>query len=188
MKKVIGSWGILTILGLCKAVSIPTSHTEPIEVMKQPLSIVETVTVTAPQRHITHYEDVVTKYQPREYSCEEAQMLMRIAEAEAGNQGKEGMKLVMAVVLNRVESTDFPNSIEDVIFQANQFQPISDGRYYTVELSEEVHLALSEIEQGLPIDTDVIGFEITANNKSLNTYFDYAYTVGGHDFYVQKGE
>ncbi|QHJ73779.1 putative lysin [Butyrivibrio virus Ceridwen] len=126
-------------------------------------------------------------YDAREFTYDEAQMLMRIAQAEAGNQGVEGMKLVMTVVLNRVASNHYPDTIEGVIFQANQFQPVSDGRYYEVEISTEAHLALADIETGKPIDTSLIGFEVSTN-KSLEKYFDYAYTYGDHDFYTEKGE
>lgn len=47
--------------------------------------------------------------------------------AEAGNQGFDGMRLVADVLLNRLESPDFPNTIEDVILQKNQFSSYSDG-------------------------------------------------------------
>lgn len=44
-----------------------------------------------------------------------------VVEAEAGNQGELGKAYVCDVVLNRVDSDDFPNTIHDVIFQRNQF-------------------------------------------------------------------
>ena len=44
--------------------------------------------------------------------------------AEAEGEGTEGKALVMKVVLNRVESREFPNSIEDVVFQPGQFEPV----------------------------------------------------------------
>ena len=47
-----------------------------------------------------------------EISYQDAQYLMHVAEAEAGNQGVEGMALVMQVVLNRVKSPKFPNTIK----------------------------------------------------------------------------
>lgn len=124
---------------------------------------------------------------PREFTFDEAQMLMRIAQAEAGNQGTEGMTMVMAVVLNRVADDDFPDSIKEVVFQPHQFMPVQDGRYYSVELSPEVHEALAYVEQGYPLDDKVIAFEITSS-KFLSRYFTYSYTVGDHDFYVKKGE
>ena len=130
---------------------------------------------------------IVPQREVREFSYEDAQLLMRIAQAEAGNQGVEGMELVMSVVLNRAASDEFPDTIEKVIFQKNQFQPITNGSFYTVELSKEAHLALADIEAGAILDEDIVAFEITSN-RSLETYFDYAYTVGDHDFYVSKNK
>lgn len=127
------------------------------------------------------------RYEVREFSLEDAQMLMRIAQAEAGNQGIEGMKLVMAVVLNRVRKERFPDSIKEVIFQKHQFEPVQNGSYYKVKLSPDVHMALADVERGLPLDDNIVAFEVLGND-SLEKYFDYAYTVGDHNFYKEKGE
>lgn len=140
-----------------------------------------------PAEQVTYSEPLGARLTPREFTYEEAQMLMRIAESEAGNQGVDGMKMVMAVVLNRVQDKDYPDSIKDVIFQPHQFQPIQDGRYYKVEISPEAHKALAYVEQGYPLDDQIVAFEIAAN-KTLERYFTYAYTVGSHDFYITKGE
>ena len=84
-----------------------------------------------------------------ELTYEEAQLLMKIAEADAGNQGAEGMWLVMSVVMNRVESPDFPNTIGEVIFQDHQFSSVSDGNFDNVViLTAEAHEALARIEGG----------------------------------------
>ena len=175
----------------CLIASIPKpKEPQPLKWEKIPV-IVKTADLPEPTEKphdlILHYDPIEPIYEPREFSYRDAQMLMRIAEAEAGNQGKNGMKIVMMVVLNRVADEAFPNTVEEVIFQANQFQPVSDGRYYTVDISTEAHLALAEIETGEPLDEDVVAFEITSNSKSLQRYFDYAYTLGAHDFYVVKG-
>ena len=46
---------------------------------------------------------------------------------EAGNQPYEGQVAVGAVIMNRVRSSAYPNSIEAVIYQAGQFGPASTG-------------------------------------------------------------
>ena len=48
-------------------------------------------------------------------------------EAEAGNQGLEGKRLVADVILNRVDSPDFPNSITELITQPYHFSSYWDG-------------------------------------------------------------
>ena len=182
MKKFIGIGGCLLLLGCVAA--CPTAQDIQIT---EPLVVTEIPAEPPKEEHyfMVLYEPVVSQYKPREFTQEEAQMLMKIAQAEAGNQGIKGMMLVMAVILNRVADPAFPNSIKEVIFQPHQFQPVSDGRYDDVELSEDVHLALAEIEKGTPIDTEIIGFEV-ADSNALDCYFEYAYTVGGHKFYKRK--
>ena len=117
-----------------------------------------------------------------EITYDEAQMLMRIAMAEAGADGKDGMAMVMAVVLNRVNDDRFPDSIEKVIFQDGQFSPISDGRYYKAEPDVECHLALAEIEMGNYDNVDALYFENASESwQSCNCI--YLGTVGHHRFY-----
>ena len=52
-----------------------------------------------------------------EMNIDEAQELLKIAYAEAGNQGEDGQWLVMSVIINRVNSSEFPNTIHEVIYQ-----------------------------------------------------------------------
>lgn len=64
---------------------------------------------------------------PEDHKCievtyEDARRLMKIAAAEAGNQGPEGQLLVMRVVWNRVLSPHFPDTVQGVISQRGQFQ------------------------------------------------------------------
>jgi hypothetical protein len=64
-------------------------------------------------------------------SCteEEIDLLARVVNAEAGNEPMEGQVAVAAVVINRVRSPQYPNSIDDVIRQPGQFKVIENGRY-----------------------------------------------------------
>lgn len=57
------------------------------------------------------------------------EMLAIATYAEAGTQGIEGMRAVAGVILNRVESDKFPNTIEEVLRQKHQFSVMSDGAY-----------------------------------------------------------
>lgn len=119
-----------------------------------------------------------------EISYDDAQCLMKIAQAEAGNQGIDGMALVMKTMLNRVEDEDFPDTVYGVVSQEGQFQTYANGRYEIAEPSLDAHMALAEIEEGLFDKDTVIAFEI-AGNRSLDKYFFYAFTLGGHDFYTE---
>ena len=54
-------------------------------------------------------------------------LLAVLVMAEAGNQDLDGKRLVVDVVLNRVKDSRFPNTIEEVIYEDNQFSPVEDG-------------------------------------------------------------
>lgn len=80
----------------------------------------------------------------REMSKDDRFTLYRIVEAEATNGDKQSKKNVAHVILNRVKSNKFPNTISGVVFQKHQFSPISDGRFYSVEIKESTKQAVIE--------------------------------------------
>ncbi len=61
-------------------------------------------------------------------TADEETLLAALVECEAGGCGVECMTAVGAVVINRVRSGSFPNSIYGVIYQSGQFGPASSGR------------------------------------------------------------
>lgn len=111
-------------------------------------------------------------------------LLLRIAQSEAGNQGPDGMWLVMSVVMNRVKSDEWPDTIREVINQTGQFSPISDGRFNKVEISEDAYEALARIEAG-DIAQSIIAFEVQGS-EVLDQYFAMAFDYKNHKFYTKK--
>jgi N-acetylmuramoyl-L-alanine amidase len=78
----------------------------------------------------------------------ELDLLARIVRAEAQAEPFEGKVAVAAVVLNRVESSQFPNTIREVIYQSRQFQPVANGQINKPADKESiraVHAALSDM-------------------------------------------
>lgn len=60
-------------------------------------------------------------------SSDDAYLLACLVYCEAGNQSYEGQLAVANIVLNRVNSSLFPNSISEVIYQSGQFGPVYNG-------------------------------------------------------------
>lgn len=79
-------------------------------------------------------------------SDEELDLFARCVQAEAGNQGLTGKCLVADVVLNRVDSWKFPDTITEVILQHTgdyyQFSVVQDGAIDRAEPDEETYLAI----------------------------------------------
>lgn len=81
----------------------------------------------------------------------EIEMLERIVQAEAGGSGYDGMLAVANVVLNRVQCERFPDTVTEVIFANRQFTPVSDGRYYTVTVSDTAKQVVQDALSGARI-------------------------------------
>lgn len=96
------------------------------------------------------------------YTQAELDLLAAIIYAEAGDQDFTGMRLVGDVVMNRVRSSAWPDTVSGVIYQAGQFSPVTDGGLdrawsrVTDECYHAAHLALT----GQHIDTNVIYFSM----------------------------
>lgn len=125
-------------------------------------------------------------------SEEDREVLLKIVEAEAGNEDIKGKMLVAGVVMNRVESPRFPDTVKDVVYQSEdgvaQFSPVSDGRLSKVSVSDETREAVERVIYGEDITKGALYF---ASRKYADPekmkWFDNSLTrlfaYGGHEFF-----
>lgn len=114
-------------------------------------------------------------------------MLMKIAMAEMESESVESKALVIRVVLNRVESDSFPDTIKEVIYEKNQFTPIWNGRYDRVEPNEECKETLEMVRYGWDESQGATFFELTSDedtwhSRNLQKLFEKEHTT----FYKEK--
>lgn len=76
---------------------------------------------------ITTPETTVTKAATNR-NVSDVQLLARAINGEARGESYEGQVAVGAVILNRVKSSKFPNSIAGVIYQPGAFTAVADGQ------------------------------------------------------------
>lgn len=123
------------------------------------------------------------------------ELLLRIVEAEAGCEDEDGRILVANVVLNRMESELFPDSVAEVVLQTNngvsQFSPVSSGSIWTVEVSEETREAVEKALEGENISQGALFFAARkyADSKRMKWFdekLDFLFEHGGHDFFTLK--
>lgn len=123
---------------------------------------------------------------------EDYENLLRIVEAEAGGEDRKGKILVANVILNRVMDEQFPDTITEVIFQQEegvcQFSPIRDGRFYSVEVSDETVEAVNAALYGEDCSDGALYFMARAYaDKEKAAWFDRnltkLFTYGGHEFF-----
>lgn len=81
----------------------------------------------------------------KDWSAKESYLLARIAMAEAEGCNTQTKTLIIMCVLNRVWSDEFPDTIEEVIFQENQFSPIDNGRWDRVEPNKDCYEAVKVV-------------------------------------------
>jgi len=68
-------------------------------------------------------------------------LLARIIHGEARGEDFKGKVAIGSVILNRINSNQFPNSIRDVILQKGQFSSLMDGQAYYYPGEEELQAA-----------------------------------------------
>ncbi|MBE5099117.1 cell wall hydrolase [Priestia aryabhattai] len=88
---------------------------------------------------------------PNSISKSDKDLLARLVQAEAKGKPYAGKVAVATVVLNRVDSDSFPNSIQDVIYQGTQFTPVQNGeinKAADAEAKKAVNEALAFRGQG----------------------------------------
>lgn len=137
-------------------------------------------TAPEPETEAT-YESTVGS---RDWDAEDAERLMRIAMAEAEGESTAGKALVMLVVLNRVWSDEFPDTIEEVIFQPGQFSVTTPGgRYYTTEPDEGCREALYLVSTGWDESQGALYFESCKNESWQSRNLEYLFQEGNHKFY-----
>ena len=66
------------------------------------------------------------------FAAGDIDLLAAIIECEAGGEPYVGQVAVGNVVMNRVKSPLFPNTVLEVIYQNRQFSPVGSGRYAVV--------------------------------------------------------
>lgn len=114
--------------------------------------------------------------------------LARIIEAEAGGESYEGKVAVGNVILNRVNSKDFPNTVYTVIFEyygrIPQFSPVAEGTIYNTPSQESINAAKDAINGFRPVGNATYFFN---TSKAAGTWIlnnkQFVATIGGHTFY-----
>ena len=127
-----------------------------------------------------------------ELSEDDLNILLRIVEAEAGGEDENGKLLVANVVLNRVKSPLFPDTIWEVVYQQDygvyQFSPVKDGRIDRVTVSDETRRAVERAVYGEDLSRGALYFAARskASGESMR-WFDnsltWLFAYGGHEFY-----
>ena len=105
-------------------------------------------------------------------------LLGAIIQCEADGEPYEGKLAVGSVVMNRVRSSYFPNTVSGVIYQSGQFSPVASGRY-ALRLEQGVNNTCMQAAQ------EVLNGNITNSCLYFRTVIDglEGTIIGHHIFY-----
>lgn len=110
-------------------------------------------------------------------SVDEQTLLAALIHCEAGGEPYEGQVAVGAVILNRVRSGQFPNSISEVIYQSGQFGPAITGLLDRVLGSGAIYASCYQAA------ADALGGSNPIGDSLYFGYGDYGQLIGGHWFH-----
>ncbi len=122
------------------------------------------------------------------YTEEDYQVLLRIVQAEAGICDDKGKILVANVIINRVRSDEFPDTITGVVYEKSQFSPVLDGTIDTCQVTENTIECVNRALAGEDYSQGALYFMNRVGSASSNVrWFDGRLTFlmshGGHEFF-----
>ncbi|AZB44814.1 cell wall hydrolase [Bacillus sp. FJAT-42376] len=113
-------------------------------------------------------------------SEEEKKLLAQLVHSEAKGEPYEGKVAVASVVLNRVESKQFPDTVKDVIYEKNAFSPVGNGSIHEKADKESIKAA-EEALQNQSVDYLYFFNPDTAESEWIKTR-KVEKTIGNHSF------
>lgn len=189
MKRAIGIIGTTILLCIM-------SMNNPVMEAKAAPNVIQTMEL--PEQLLT-YEDFCQLYSCKERPTkekteiievdqQEAQMIMKISQIEAGDTDPLSIAYVMKAIINRRDDPDFPSTVSEVLNQEGQFTTIKSAKYKKLTPNVNAHYALYLLESG-QVNIESEYFEATwvtdswmSGNGNLEVEFEY----GGHRFYKKK--
>ena len=171
-KKVLslGGWIFVPLTAMCKALNA-------------------TVTIRSGyyDATITSGDPTKVKWASEFYNSTDLYWLSRIISAEARGEPFTGQIAVGNVVLNRVASSQFPNTVKGVVFDTKygvQFSPVSSGTIYNTPTASAIMAAKICLE-GYSLSTQMIYFynPSIATSTWIGRTRPYIMTIGNHKFY-----
>ncbi|MFT4143004.1 MAG: LysM peptidoglycan-binding domain-containing protein [Mobilitalea sp.] len=103
------------------------------------------------------------------YTSAEVDLLARLIEAEAGGENYQAKLGVGGVVINRVQSSNWPNSISEVIYQKfgeyYQFTPVKNGMIKKSASQDSINAAWATIFGSDPSKGAIYYYDDSATNS-----------------------
>ncbi len=133
----------------------------------------------------------------KKYTASELRYMTAIIYCEARGEGYQGQKAVGIVVMNRVRSDKFPNTVKKVIYQSGQFSPARNGSLNKALVSydsqKEKDAFKGEMKSCLKAAKEVLNgsttIKVNGKKKEMKDYLFFSryvanakFKLGSHQF------
>lgn len=131
------------------------------------------------------------------YTASDLRYMTSIIYCEARGESYAGQKAVGIVVMNRVRSKDFPNTIKDVIYESGQFSPVRSGSFNRALNIYDAQKAKNKFKSemktcrkaALEVLKGSTTIKVDGKNKEMKNYHFFSrsvknakFVLGGHQF------
>lgn len=116
------------------------------------------------------------------------ELLARLINGEARGEEYIGQVAVGAVIMNRVKSASFPNTIAGVIYQPDQFTCVKDGQFdVAIDENSTVYKAAQDAMNGVDPTNGALFYYNPKKTKNKYLFsLKTVTTIGEHVFAVEK--
>ena len=144
---------------------------------------VNTADITENTDDFAEFHPVRRRHEIHTFDENDEYVLLQIAMAEAGDQDVEGKALVMNVVMNRIRDEEFPGTVEEVVMQPGQFEPVENGSFYEVTPDWGCVEALEMVAAGWDRSRGATYFEESYEGSWQSANLRKLFVHGCHTFY-----
>ena len=179
----------LMLNGTCEAAATTKATTKVTTVNKTGKSVTKKTT--------SKKKSTKKKKEKKKYTASELRYMTCIIYCEARGESYAGQKAVGIVVMNRVRSKKFPNTIKKVIYQSGQFSPVRNGSLDSAlskydkqkkkgKYSSEMKSCMKAAKEVLNGSTTI---KVKGKKKEMKNYLFFSryvanakFTLGAHQF------
>ncbi len=121
-------------------------------------------------------------------SQDDYQVLQRIVQAEAGICDDTGKILVANVIINRVKSGKFPDTVKGVVYEPSQFSPVSNGSINSVKITDNTKQCVDRALAGEDYSSGALYFMYRRGSRSgavswFDSHLTFLFQHGNHEFF-----
>lgn len=144
--------------------------------------------IVGPRTNAALYGNTASRSATSQRERDDIYWLARIIHAEAQGEPYLGQVAVGNVIMNRVKSSSFPNTIYNVIFEyykgIPQFSPVADGTIYNTPNQSCMNAATEAYYGSKPVGNALYFFNpAKASGSWIVKNRKYVTTIGNHAFY-----